>query len=231
MALLPIFCLPRLTPIFSTLIHDTDGMVTGKRKYKPVQGGFLVLRPDLKVYDEFVAIIKKGDFQEGKGWGGMRVGPFYGSQTVQGILPYYYDILHPGESVDLNRCVYDQMCDNPREQKTVNDVAHGNCRTGEEQCEDCRNRPLEDIASVHFTVCQKPWNCLPHSKDMIQHRLCRKLHHEWYRIRSDMEKAWGREGTGDAPEWKEKMHFFGYCTKPGQKGYLPIAKPYGRPSS
>ena len=34
--------------------------------YKAVQGGFLVLRPDKSVYEEYIAIVRKGDFQEGK---------------------------------------------------------------------------------------------------------------------------------------------------------------------
>ena len=35
------------------------------------------------------------------------------------------------------------------------------------------------------TLCQKPWECLPHDADLLQHRLCRKLFSEWYRIRAD----------------------------------------------
>jgi len=202
-------------------------MVPPGRVHKPVQGGFLVLRPDQSVYQEYVEILKKGDYQAHGGWGGQRVGPFYGGMTVQGILPYYYEILHPKESVDLNRCVYDQMCDNPRDQKTVDDIVHGKCRTGEQECEDCRSRPLEDIVSVHFTICQKPWICQTHAMDKIQHRLCRKVVHEWYRIRADLEKSWGRHSMGPAGDWNEKELFFGYCTKAGRGNYIPIAKPYG----
>lgn len=129
-------------------------MVSVKKKYKPVQGGFLVLRPDMDVYNEFKSIALKGDFREKGGWGGL-VGPFYGAMTFQGIMPYYYDVLHPGESIELNRCVVNQMCDNPRDGKTIDNIVHGNCRTGEEDCEDCRNRPLEDIITTHYTLCQK----------------------------------------------------------------------------
>eukprot|EP00546_Thalassionema_frauenfeldii_P011274 CAMPEP_0178915932 /NCGR_PEP_ID=MMETSP0786-20121207/12327_1 /TAXON_ID=186022 /ORGANISM="Thalassionema frauenfeldii, Strain CCMP 1798" /LENGTH=364 /DNA_ID=CAMNT_0020589149 /DNA_START=288 /DNA_END=1379 /DNA_ORIENTATION=- len=95
-------------------------MVHASTKYKPVQGGFLVLRPSLKTYKEFCDIIREGDFRDGKGWGGV-VGPFYGSMTFQGIIPYYYDYLNPGTSLELNRCIYNQMCDNPRDQRTIND--------------------------------------------------------------------------------------------------------------
>jgi len=211
-------------------------MVRGGRKYKPVQGGFLVLRPSIDVYNELMEIVRQGNFLEGKGWVDEKTneqsGVFYGSMTVQGLLPFFYDILHPHESVDLNRCVYDQMCDNPRDGKTVDDIVHGKCRTGEQECEDYRSRPLENISFVHFTLCQKPWLCLQHAANKIQHRLCRKLFHEWYRIRSDLERSWSRSGVGPAANGtnNDRDHFFGYCTSTGMKGYIPIAKPYGGPA-
>jgi hypothetical protein len=200
-------------------------MVPPTRKYKPVQGGFLVLRPDMDVYKEFVEIIREGNFQEGEGWGGEG-GVFYGSMTFQGIIPYYYDILHPGQAVELNRCVFNQMADNPKDKKTVDDIPQGTCRTGEDECEDCRNRPVEDVVTAHFTLCQKPWLCLPQDHDIIQQRLCRKLHHEWHRIRADMEKSWGRSEMGDGDYQKE--HFFGHCSKFGDTGYIPLQQPFGK---
>jgi hypothetical protein len=127
-----------------------------KRKYKPIQGGLLIFRPSMTTYRDFQAILRKGDFRDGKGWGGV-VGPFYGSMTIQGILPYYYEYLKNGtKSVELNRCLYNQMADNPRNKKTTGEEVNGKCRTGQLECEDCRTRPLEDILSFHFTVCQKP---------------------------------------------------------------------------
>ena len=184
----------------------------------------MVIRPSMDVYNEFKQLALEGDFREKGGWGGL-VGPFYGAMTFQGIMPYYYDVLHPGQAIELNRCVVNQMADNPRDQKTVNDVVHGNCRTGEADCEDCRSRPLEDILTTHYTLCQKPWLCIPHDHDMIQHRLCRKLHHEWYKIRSELEVSWGRPDKGKGEFQTE--HFYGYCSAPGNKGYVPIATPYG----
>ena len=99
----------------SQLLSFTDNMGgASKKRLKPVQGGFLVLRPDMEVYKEFVEIIRKGDFREGGGWGG-KTGVFYGSMTFQGIIPYFYDVLHPDTAVELNHCVFNQMADNPRE--------------------------------------------------------------------------------------------------------------------
>ena len=199
-------------------------MVRPHTKYKPVQGGLVILRPSMDVYHELQEIVRKGDFQKGKGWA-SKVGPFYGSMTFQGLVPYYYDYLHPGTAVELNRCVYNQMCDNPRDQKTVDDIVHGNCRTGQEDCEDCRSRSFDDVHTSHFTLCQKPWWCLPQDQDKIQQRLCRKLHHAWYSTRSDLEKSWGRSGSGDGTYQPE--HFHGYCKTHGRGGYLPIEAPYG----
>lgn len=194
-------------------------------KYKPVQGGFLVLRPSMASYNEFVEIIREGDFREKGGWGGQ-VGPFYGSMTFQGLIPYFYDILHPNEAVELNRCIYNQMCDNPKDKPTVKDETHGRCRTNQETCEDCRSRPLEQVVTAHFTLCQKPWLCLPQDSDIIQQRLCRKLHHEWHRIRSDLERRWGRNEIGNGSYQPDQ--FFGHCNSNGKKGYLPIELPYGK---
>lgn len=183
-----------------------------------------MLRPDMDVYNEYVSIIRKGDFREHGGWGGL-VGPFYGSMTFQGLIPYYYDVLHVGEAVELNRCVYNQMADNPKDKPTVDGIPQGRCRTNQEECEDCRNRPITDVVTCHFTLCQKPWLCLPQDTDIIQQRLCRKLHHEWHRIRADLEESWGRSqfGTGTF----QKDHFYGHCSKFGKNGYLPIEQPFG----
>jgi len=201
-------------------------MVRPGRPHVGVQGGFLVLRPSIETYDEFKSIIRKGDFRSNGGWGGKGFGPFYGSMTFQGIIPYFYDELHPGTGVELDRCVYNQMCDNPRDQKTVNDVVSGRCRDGRDDCPDCRSRPLDDVRTAHFTLCQKPWWCLPHGANRIQDRLCRKLHGEWFRIREDWERMRGdgkggvRDGLGNGIFQKD--HFRGWCKSQGKNGYIPV---------
>lgn len=199
-------------------------MVRPQTKYKPVQGGFLVLRPSMDVYKEFQSIVLEGDFRASGGWGGA-VGPFYGSMTFQGIIPYYYNYLHTGQSVELSRCIYNQMADNPRTGRTVNDVLSGDCRTGTKECEDCRDRPIEDVVTTHFTLCQKPWLCGSHPQNQVQHRLCRKLTGAWYQIRSEMEAAWGRSGRG-AGSYEQDL-FHGFCKHHGKPGYFAIDRPYG----
>lgn len=65
-------------------------------------GGFLVIRPSIERFKEFQAIIRKGDHTE-RGWGGSHIGNFWGGQTIQGIIPYFYYSIHPGEALELNR--------------------------------------------------------------------------------------------------------------------------------
>jgi hypothetical protein len=210
-----------------SMIYTIDyAMVNPKRKLKPVQGGFVVMRPNQTVYEEFRDIVRKGDYRDKGGWGG-KSGKFWGSMTFQGLLPYYYKILHPGRAVEFNRCIYNNMCSNHRTEKAVNDThLPGDCFTQEEDCEDCRARPVEEIVSTHFTVCQKPWLCMRHAKDAINHRLCRSLHAQWYLARSEMETSWGRSGYGNGTGDRE--HFHGYCHKFGERGYDLIQKPYGK---
>ena len=210
------------TPINAFFTYDYN-MVQPHVQYKPVQGGFLVLRPSLQVYQEFKDIVLEGDFQKGKGWGGQ-VGPFYGSMTFQGIMPYYYNVLKGGtQSMELNRCIYNQMADNPRTGKTIQDKVSGTCRTNTDTCEDCRERPISDVVTTHYTLCQKPWWCVPHAADNLQHRLCRQLTHVWYQVRSELEQSWGRSGRG--PGEYDVDQFYGYCSKPGKEGYVPMVLP------
>ncbi|GKY95788.1 hypothetical protein MPSEU_000539500 [Mayamaea pseudoterrestris] len=206
-------------------------MVTSSTVYKPVQGGLIVVRPDLNVYEAFRQIVLEGDFRSGEerngiGWGG-KVGPFYGGMTFQGIIPYYYDVLHPGQALELNRCVYNQMCDNPREPVAENSTIPGKCLTNETECEDCRARPVNEIVTAHYTICQKPWSCHAHAEESIGHQLCRNLMREWFRVRSEMEISWGRKGLG-AGSYEPDI-FFGFCRGHGDFSYLPIQQPFGRP--
>jgi len=155
------------------------------------------------------------------------VGPFYGFMTFQGIIPYYYDVLHNRDkAIELNRCIYNQMMENPRDD-SAGDNPNQKCRTNQPECEDCRSRNVEEIVSAHFTICPKPWTCFPNDVDTIELRLCRKLHHEWFRIRSDLEQSWGRDSVGTGTF--QKGHFLGFCSDYGEAGYMRIAPPYGMP--
>lgn len=123
--LLPLARLPRTKDV--NLSRPIDAAFT--RDYNSVkkpgvnapvgyQGGFLIVRPDLEVLEHYRTILKRGEFliKPRDGWGGKH-GGFYGDVTFQGILPYYYEDVAPmgmHNEAELDRCVYNQMADNPR---------------------------------------------------------------------------------------------------------------------
>jgi hypothetical protein len=135
-------------------------------------GGFLVIRPSLERFEEFRAIIRKGD-HSGRGWGGSRIGNFWGGQTIQGIVPYFYHVVHPGDGMEVNRCVYNCMVDNPYFAETTR------CLDGEKTCEDCRLQRPELVKSAHFTICQKPWTCTEHTNP--RNMVFTSFPYKWYK--------------------------------------------------
>ena len=149
-----------------------------------INGGFLALTPSADDYRSLVNTIIEGDFRSSAGWGG-KVGWCYGGQTFQGIIPYYFKFLHDSENgdrfIELNNAKYNYMAFE----------------------EDPRVSAL-DLKSVHFTVCQKPWNCYRGASDR-----CSLLHTMWWNERNLLEK------TLNIPISK-------VCNN--QKDYLPLIK-------
>jgi len=117
------------------------------------------------------------------------------------------------------------MADDPREEVIdwENEVVARKCLTGQQKCEDCRDRPLDEIVSLHFTICQKPWWCTPHYGKTKQSKVCRAFTHEWYKARSELEQSWGHLGMGTS-KW-DRDHFFGYCHNATEEGYTRMEKP------
>lgn len=146
------------------------------------------------------------------------------AMTFQGLMPYYFQILYPNRALELNWCKYNNM-GSPVYDIKKNDPTYKVCMTLQDNCEDCRLRPIQNISLVHFTVCQKPWLCMVHSGTTPEHKLCRAFHHEWFQVRSMMEQSWGRSGVGPAKFHND--HFYGYCKSHGQHGYQSLQQPYG----
>jgi hypothetical protein len=83
--------------------------------------------------------------------------------TFQGLVPFVYEEYDGppaeeggltgkrGQGVEVDRCRWNNMRDNPK-------TKGGECRgpvKGVTDCVDCRETPVEEIGSVHFTLCQK----------------------------------------------------------------------------
>jgi hypothetical protein len=70
------------------VLYTTDyAMVNPGRKYKPTQGGFVVLRPNMTIYKDFVDIITEGNFQED----GVRTE--HGSNLIQHFLGNLFPLM------------------------------------------------------------------------------------------------------------------------------------------
>lgn len=200
-------------------------MINPGKKHVGVQGGFIIVRPNQAAFDEYIRIVLSGNFRKGSGWGGQ-YGGYFGAQQIQGICSYFYDKKHPGSAVELNKCYYNAMADAPRQEES------GKCRDGRDDCQDCRDTPLEEIYSVHFTLCQKPWHCpqLVSANEKTK-AICNKFHGEWFRIREDLDRLRALErnvGGSEVSEYvkpsgKHKPEIFrGFCNSGQARGYIPL---------
>lgn len=200
------------------LLYTGDYSMMGGSPVAPAQGGFLVIRPSAAVFEEFRSVIRKGDYGS-KGWGGSGIGNFWGGQTIQGILPYFYHVLASGRGEEVNRCVYNCMVDNPYH-PYKNDNDKKICLDGQEMCEDCRLQKAELVKSAHYTICQKPWTCTKHDNPRNK-VLCAALHEKWFFLREGFESSIGID-TSYRIENNVFPKYFGMCRSAGENGYLPI---------
>jgi hypothetical protein len=206
-----------LDPIFDIkkeFCFTGDYNMKGSSPVPPAQGGFLLIQPSLTTFQEFQSIIRKGDHTS-KGWGGSKIGNFWGGQTIQGIMPYYYHIIHPDRGLELNRCQYNNMVDNPYYPNT------NRCINGALTCEDCRISKIENVYSAHFTICQKPWTCTYHSNPRNKVN-CEAFHQKWFQLRYEFEENILKIDNNYRQKESRYKESYGMCTGYGDNKYLPI---------
>lgn len=77
-----------------------------------MNGGFMVIRPNMVHYERMLALIYEGDFRDSTGWHGSGIGWCYGGQTIQGIVPYLYlgEIGQGVADIQLDRCIFNVEC-------------------------------------------------------------------------------------------------------------------------
>jgi hypothetical protein len=197
------------------LLFTGDWNMKGGSPVPPAQGGFLVIRPSMERFEELRAIIRKGD-HTGRGWGGSGIGNFWGGQTIQGIIPYFYHSVHPNDGLEVNRCIYNCMVDNPYRPNT------NICLDKKPTCEDCRLQKIQLVKSAHFTICQKPWTCTEHLNPR-NNVLCSALHRRWFELRDELERETNVDLSyrTDISKTRDK-DAMGMCSKYGDKGYHVI---------
>lgn len=67
--------IPKQVDAFFTRDYN---MINPGHKHVGVQGGFLVVRPSLAAFEEYVSIVLEGNFKQGNGWGAKGYGGYFG---------------------------------------------------------------------------------------------------------------------------------------------------------
>ena len=189
-------------------------MIRPGHPHPGVQGGFIVIKPNLDYFEEYRQTILEGDFKSGAGWGG-KWGGYFGAQQIQGLCSYFFEALHPGSAVELNRCMYNSMNDNPVEEIKGKML----CRDGKPTCDDCRTTPIEKVKSIHFTLCQKPWICPFY---VLHDGQCAEFHKKWFSVRRDWEESNGLDKIDTSTINFYNDVFQGYCKGEGERQYTKI---------
>ena len=228
------------------LTRDYHQTIPGRKS--AFQAGFIVLRPDMEVFEEYLETIREGNYVEGfsreNGWGGKGYGGVVGAMAMQGLPAYYYDEIRPNTTVELNGCRYNHMGADVLYRNVPNFInkykdLHGKCRRNVEGCEDCQYTDLSLVKNIHFTNCRKPWNCRgvsggtgtggidPRTAD-YEH--CMEVIHTWHEMRTDLEDkivaVTGKKTVLDGRKGSYKKEvFMGHCDGDGANGYLPITSP------
>jgi len=148
---------------YDTTLSWTHGALDGS---EPLNGGFLVIRPNQDDYDEMVEIIKEGDFRGGSGWRGVCCW-VYGGRTIQGIVPYFYIHHKKVRHQEVERCQYNNMVETDR----------------------CKTWNYDHVTSNHFTVCLKPFQCSDYNARRFP--LCGNFTRKWWEFSEKLEDAVG----------------------------------------
>ena len=165
--------------------------------------------------------------------------------AYQGVLAYFYDQVHPGHSVELDVCRWNQVVADVIWRGPDHMEHAGQCRdhpldgiyeanTPENgKCQDCRVIPIDEAKTVHYTACKKPWQCsLPHPRipggkrkahayrlrELTNVTTCGLLFAKYFEIRQDIEQQIVQQGGFAAKERKGSFHpehFLGYCRREG----------------
>jgi len=213
----------------------------GKDRKVGLQGGFIMVRPNITTRDALVDMVKSGKYYNGRGKnaGWFRSGygmHIWGSMTIQGLLAYYYSNIAKDTSVELNRCRFNQIAENPRRSSfdkrgkyprgtpvSADAKFHDmECRDREgHNCDDvqCQTWPIEESFILHYTYCKSPTACgdLSWNETHKDHQ-CKRMFQKWFDVRkliSGDEYDTMANGTY-YPEW-----YRGYCRGEGEYISIP----------
>lgn len=179
----------------ATYDHELD---VPSSRWPPIQGGYLLFKPNAPDYDALVALTKQGDFRSGSGWKGAQVGWAYGGAGPVGLLSFYYNLVrdgklqgpfkddHPPKAADLPGNMTEQPAESrmavlDRSKHDVLETSLLNTMIEQGKVH------VDNIASFHFTGrCLKPWTCSP-----MRSPICEQMTERWWGLRAELAAARG----------------------------------------
>ncbi|CAB9509740.1 expressed unknown protein [Seminavis robusta] len=226
------------TRIDAFYTKDYNIIRPGQESRVGVQGGFFVVRPNITRRDELIDMVKQGHFVGGRsvtesGWFSSGYGMhIWGAMTIQGLFAYYFDMILKNQAIELHRCRFNQIADNPRRSSHDRTGKYARptpanasaewydttCRDGRNNCDDvqCQTWPLEDTRIVHYTYCKVPWGCMGISDPPMfwNDGVCRGMISRWFDIRTKLKGQEEADGTYQ-PEI-----YNGFCRD--HRSYIPM---------
>jgi hypothetical protein len=154
----------------------------------PVQGGFLLFRPNATDFENVKALTREGDWS-GAGWKNSHVGYWYGGIGPDGLLQYYFnkDALENLPPIKTEHRELEEGISKPSlpgsRMKVVDRDVYDVLLT-DRLTRELKDRDLATVASgvkaAHFTGdCLKPWSCHYANPNRASHGLCDALHLRW----------------------------------------------------
>jgi len=186
------------------------GLDTPSSLVPPVQGGFLLYRPNMADFKEVQRLTTEGEWYHSQGWGNSDIGYCYGGTGPTGLLSYLY---HKDALPQLKAVGKKNIRDGPRGEvvpgvrmfaadRSVYDVVVDRSLRKDVEAHGTDIAELiKGVKSVHFTgACQKPWMC--ESPSNAVGNLCAAMTSRWFAMRSTLDKANGELNPCDHGHYK-----------------------------
>jgi len=179
---------------------DTAGFTNSVSDIPLVNGGFVVVKPTLTDFEALVELVKEGDFHDGSGWEGKRVGWGYGGIGPQGLFAYYYnkDALEAGEVMVKAPDMAKNMTISPTSSRVqVLDRSVYDVIVTDDLLEALQAQTVlsKNVKVFHFTgKCQKPWTC-----GETKTPICTEMTERWWQMQVEFA---ARHGSPAPPRCK-----------------------------
>jgi hypothetical protein len=193
-----------------TYDHDLECMACGSR-LPPVQGGFLLFRPNATDFENIKALTREGNFS-GTGWKNSGVGYWYGGIGPDGLLQYYFNkdalenlpqrsaLENPSDHRELEEGIAKPSLPGSRMKavdRDVYDVLIADRFAQDFLKDGDATTVASGVKTAHFAgECIKPWTCIDLDRSKPGSKICEALHARWGEMWAEV--ATKRLGTSSA---------------------------------